>query len=314
MSNSSFDAGAERRDDAADLFVREDLVEPRLLDVEDLAADREDRLIAAVATLLGAAACRVALDDVDLAESRIVVRAIGELPGQRTAVEDGLAPRELPRLARRLAGARRRQHLVDDLAGHRRVLLEVLSQALADDALDHALDLAVSELGLGLTLELRVLHLHRDHRGQAFAHVLARHSDLRLGGEAFLVGVVGERAGERRAEADQMGAALDRVDVVHERVHRFGVAVVVLERHLDRGAVAVTGEVHRLRVEHLFVLVDVLHELDDPALVEVLLRLVGAFVGEADRQRRCSRTRARACARRACRTGIRRPRRSSGRA
>jgi hypothetical protein len=52
MSNSSFTPGAERRDHAADLLVGEDLVEPRLLDVQDLAADGQDRLEAPVAALL----------------------------------------------------------------------------------------------------------------------------------------------------------------------------------------------------------------------------------------------------------------------
>ena len=70
-SNSSLDAGAERRDDRADLLVAEHLVDARLLDVEDLAAQRQDRLEVAVASLLRGAAGRVALDDEELAERRI---------------------------------------------------------------------------------------------------------------------------------------------------------------------------------------------------------------------------------------------------
>src|SRR5206468_11277350 len=136
---------------------------------------RQERLEPAVAPLLGAAPGRVALDDVELAQARIVEGAVGELARQGAAVEDALAPRQLARFARRLPGARRRHHLLDDLAGDRRVLLEELAQALADDALDRPLDLAVAQLGLGLALELRVLHLDRDHRRQAFAHVLAAH-------------------------------------------------------------------------------------------------------------------------------------------
>jgi hypothetical protein len=47
--------------------VGEHLLEAHALDVEDLAAQREDRLGLAVAALLGRAACGVALDDVELA-------------------------------------------------------------------------------------------------------------------------------------------------------------------------------------------------------------------------------------------------------
>ena len=42
-----------------------------------------------------------------------------------------------------------------------------------DDLLDQALDRRVAELGLGLALELRVGELHRDHRRQPLADVLA---------------------------------------------------------------------------------------------------------------------------------------------
>ena len=50
------DAGAERRDQRADLLGAQHLVEARALDIEDLAAQRQHRLEFAVAALLGAAA------------------------------------------------------------------------------------------------------------------------------------------------------------------------------------------------------------------------------------------------------------------
>ena len=71
--------------------LADDLVEARLLDVQDLAAQRQDRLEAAVAALLGRAAGRVALDDVELAPRRVALLAVGELAGQRQAVERALA-------------------------------------------------------------------------------------------------------------------------------------------------------------------------------------------------------------------------------
>ena len=56
----------------------------------------------------------------------------------------------------------------------RRVLLEVLAEAVGDGRLDLALHLGVAELRLGLALELRLGQLDADDRGQALAHVLAR--------------------------------------------------------------------------------------------------------------------------------------------
>ena len=85
------DAGAERGDQGHDLLARQHLVEAGALDVEDLAAQRQHRLVGAVAALLGAAAGAVALDDEDLAFGGIALLAVGQLAGQRGAVQRALA-------------------------------------------------------------------------------------------------------------------------------------------------------------------------------------------------------------------------------
>src|SRR4029077_12918184 len=87
------DAGAERLDQVADLGRGQHLVEARALDVEDLAFERQDRLKAPVAPLLGRAASAVALDDEYLALRRIAFLAVRELAGQVGDIERGLAPR-----------------------------------------------------------------------------------------------------------------------------------------------------------------------------------------------------------------------------
>ena len=150
------DAAAERRDHRPDFLAAQHLVEAGLLDVQDLALERQDRLEAAVAPLLGRPAGRVALDDVELALRRVALLAVGELAGQRAAVERALAPHQVARLAGRLARPGRVDRLRDDLPGDRRVLLEVGRELLVDDLLDDALHLGVAELRLGLPLELRL--------------------------------------------------------------------------------------------------------------------------------------------------------------
>ena len=105
------------------------LVEARLLDVEDLALDRQHRLELPIAALLGRAACRLALDDVELALGRVAFLAIGELAGQRRVVERALAADEVARLARGLARERRVHRLRDDALGDGRVLLRETRRA-----------------------------------------------------------------------------------------------------------------------------------------------------------------------------------------
>ena len=141
----------------------------------------------------------------------------------------------------------------------------------------------VAQLGLRLALELRLGELHRDHGGQALADVLAREVRVLLLQEPLLAAVGVDRAGERRAEAGEVRAALVRVDVVREGEDGLLIRGVPLHRDLDRPVVGVVLEVDGLAVERVLVLVQVVDEVDDPALVvEGVLLAAGALVEELD--------------------------------
>ena len=173
--------------------------------------------------------------------------------------------------------------LSDDLLRDRRVLLEIRPELVVDDRLDDPLDLGVAELRLGLPFELRPRDLDADDGDQALADVVA--ADVRvlqILGQVVLAGVVVDRPRQRRAEARQMRAAFVRVDVVGERIHRLGVAVVPLQRDLDVDAVLLAVHVDRLVVDGGLVLVQILDERDDPAFVQELVRLAVALVVERD--------------------------------
>ena len=75
------DAGPDRGDHGGDLLRREHLVEAGLLDVQDLPAQRQDRLRAPVAPLLRGPACGISFDDVELALLGVALLTIGELAG-----------------------------------------------------------------------------------------------------------------------------------------------------------------------------------------------------------------------------------------
>src|SRR5882724_10414211 len=261
------DASAHGGDEQPDFVVGQDLVVARLLRVDDLAAQREDGLRLAVAALLGRAAGRIALDQEQLAVLRVALRAVGQLGGQALVVAPALA-RELPGFPGRLSRLRGAHALVDDLARGRRIFLEGLGQLLVHDLLHEALEVGVAELGLRLPLELRIGQPHGDDGAEALADVVAGHPTLERLEVAVLLRVRRELAGERRAEAREVRAALARVDVVGEGEHALLVAVVVLQRDLDFDIALLAFEEHDLRMNRCFVLVQVLHELDDAALEE----------------------------------------------
>jgi len=234
--------------------------------------------------LLGRAARRIALDDEELGERGIALLAVGELAGQRAHVERALAPGKLARLARGLAGGGCFHHLGGDLARLRGMLLEPLAELLAHHRFDDRADLGRDQLVLGLRGELGIRNLHRQHAGQALAHVVAGQRDLLPLGDAAFVGVFVHRPGERAAEAGEMGAAVALRDVVGEAQHRLVIAVVPLHGDFDGHAVLLAADRHRRAVQHLLVAVEILGEGLDAALVEQLadLGLGGALVAQHD--------------------------------
>src|SRR5207237_1438398 len=217
-------------------------VDSALLNVEDLPSQREHGLGVAVTRAHGRATSRIALDDEQLRERRILDRAVGELARKRGVLKRRLASGEVPRLPSSVASLGGLDGLRDDRARFLWVLLEELAEAPIDDRVDESLQPRVAELGLRLTLELRVRELHRDHGGQPLPDVLAREVLVLLLEKALGERVLVQRARESGAESAQMAAALDRVDVVGERKHRLLIGGVPLHRDLERALLALALE------------------------------------------------------------------------
>ena len=280
------DAGPDGRDHGLDLGVLEDLVEAGLLDVDELASDREDRLEAAVAALLGATTCGVTLDDVELGEGGIALGAVGQLAGEPAPGEGALAD-GLAGLARGLAGTGGGEGFLDDLLGNGGILVEMIHEPLVDGGVHHALDLGVDQLDLGLGLEAGVGELDAEDGGEALADIVAGKRGVLLLEDAVGLGVLVDRSGERGAQAGEVGAAVRIGDGVGEAEDLVGVGVVVLEDGVDKDLVALAGDDDRLGMEDRAGLAELADEFLDAVLVEEGLAagavlLVVTLVGEDD--------------------------------
>ena len=239
-----------------------------------------------VAALLGRAAGGVALDDEELGEGRVAHRAVGELAGQGRVLERRLAAGQVARFAGRLPG-RRVDRLADDPASLAGVLLEELAQLAVDRLFDKALDRRVAEFGLRLPLllELGVLELDRDHRGEALADVVSGEVLVFLFEQALAARIGVERPGQGRAEAGEVRAPLVGIDVVGKAEDGFLVGGVPLHRHLDLTVLCLAFEEDRLPVQRVLVLVEVGDEVDQATLVVEGVALAGAaLVDQLDLQ------------------------------
>ncbi len=130
------DAAADGRGERLDLRVGDDLVHRRALDVQDLAAQRQDRLGLRIAGVARGAAGRVALDEEELGAITVARRAVGELVGHTDTVERSLAPGEITRRLGRGARPGRVRGLGDDRLRRIGVLLEPAREVLRRRPID----------------------------------------------------------------------------------------------------------------------------------------------------------------------------------
>src|SRR6478672_1016165 len=235
-------AGPDDLDDRGALGVLEHVGHRRLLDVEDLAADRQQRLELGAACLLRGAHRRVALDDEQLRALDVGGAAVAQLGRQGRALEGVLAPLGLlvqPRADARL-------HLGNDLLEQQRRLglvaalgrRQPVGQLLLDDlGHDGAYGVGAEHL-LGLALELRLGQAHRHDGGHAGEDVVLLGlvvADLEP--PAVDLDLLAEDLDDRLLEAGDVGAALGRRDDVDEGLELRVVALPPAQRYLD-GALA----------------------------------------------------------------------------
>ncbi len=262
---AAFDAATERRDQRADLRARKHLFEARALDVEDLSAQRKNRLEAAIAPLLRTAARRVTLYDVELALGCILALAVRELAGKSARIEDALSLHHLARTPGRLAGTRREHRLFDDALAGLWILFEVLAELLVDDALDDAFDLARHQFVFGLGGKRWIRVLHRYDGGEPLTHVLAPERVLEIFEELLARPVLVDNTCQRRPEACQVRTPVTVEHVVGVGKNRLVIGVAPLHGDLHVDAVFDGAEIDDLIVKRRLLLVERLDELANAA-------------------------------------------------
>ncbi len=196
---------------------------------------------------------------------RVAVGAVGELAGQRRRLENALAPRQFARVSRRVACALRGYRLHDEFLRLFGILFQIRAEGVGNGFLDLQTHAGVAELGLGLTLELRLGQFDGNDRRQALANVLARELVV-LFYKVLLVRVVVDDFGQRVLESDKVRAALLGVDVVGVGIDKLAVPVVILYGVLDLAILEYLFAVDDLGEHRFFVAVEVLDEVLDTAV------------------------------------------------
>ena len=98
------------------------------------------------------------------------------------------------------------------------MFLQIIGQRLAYSLLNRTSHLAVTQLGLRLTLELRLSHLHADDRCETFAEVLTADFNLlllQLLRNLVVVSILLQHTCQGCTESLQVRTTFDGVDVVY---------------------------------------------------------------------------------------------------
>ena len=279
-------AAADRGDQRLDGVGLHHAVDGGAFGVENLASKRQDGLRFRVSPLNGGAACRITLDDEQLALFGVAGLAVLELVGHAGRLENRLAPGVLAGFLRRDAGAGGFDGLLDDVLGLGRVGVEPVAELVGHHALHEGLRLGVAELGLRLPFELRSGQLDGHDGGQAFAHIVAGEVVILLLEDVLVSRIPVHQRGQRCTEAFFVRAALCGGDRVRERVHSLGIRGGPLHRDLGRDA---DLEVFGLEIDDILldgsglagldqvrdIILDAVHVLVSHALV---LRLGGIVI------------------------------------
>ena len=210
------------------------------------------------------------------------VLAVDELAGQPRAFERVLAAREIARFLGGVARALRLHALVDDRARVLRILFEEEIEPLVDEPETMLRTFALPSLVLVWPSNCGSCSLTETTAVRPSMMSSVESELVRFLEHAALARVAVDRRRDGLAEALQMHAAFDRVDVVGVGEDLLGVRVGVLHRDFDVDAVAF-GVRRDDRVQRVLLLVEPLDERDDAAV-----ELVTALARRLRRARRAA--------------------------
>ena len=126
------------------------------------------------------------------------------------------------------------------------VLFEIYRERFANGGFYGANHFLVTEFGFGLTLELRLEHLHRDNSGEAFAEVIGVDFHLHLFEHLGIFGIFAKGSAQTAAESGEVSTTFVGVDVVDKREHIFVESGVVGHSHFHGNALLLGRDVYNV--------------------------------------------------------------------
>ena len=225
------DPAAQGGDQGAHFLGRQHLVKTRFFHVEDLALERQDRLILAVSTLFGRAPRRITLHDIEFRQGRVLLLTVRQFAGQTGDIQGALTTGHFPRFTGGIPGPGRIDDLRGNGLGFLGIFQQVILEQLAHGLFDRTFHLGRHQLVFGLAGELGIRDLHGNHRGKPFPGIIPGGVGLFFLEKTFLFHIAVQGAGEGSPEPGQVGTPIPLGNIVGEAEQVFLVGIVPLHGH-----------------------------------------------------------------------------------
>ena len=271
------DTGSQYRNDILDFFAFYDPVESGFFHIQNFTLKGENSLKFSVSSLLGRTTGRISFHQKKFPLMRIRILTFGQFSRQCRIQQRSFAAGKIAGPPGSLSGPGSLNRLFDNFFADGRIFFQKHVQLFIDQRFNQPLDLAVSQLGLGLTFELGRFDSYADNGGQPFPNIISADFGLKIFGQAAAGCILIQGPGQGCLESDQMGSAFNRVDIVCKGKQFFIIGIVVLNGDFDTDFIFNALNKNR-RVKRRIAPVQIFHKRNQPSLVLQFLFNIRAFI------------------------------------
>ena len=268
----------------ANFGVCKNFIESCFFDVENFSAQRKYSLKSSVASLLCAAARRIALNEINFSFLGVFDRAIRKFTGQAGNFESIFSAGKFAGFSCSLTRTRRHNCFFKNLFGDGGIFFKIFAQTFRSNRADERTNFSVAEFGFRLSFKLRLMKFNADDAGQAFANVLAAQRAVGIFQQILPLRKIIRNTSQRNFESRKMCSAFLGVDVVGVAVNIFLVTVGVLHGNFDESIFPPTVKINRRGIEFFLLAVEMFDKGTNTAFkMENVLATFSAFVRKFNR-------------------------------
>ncbi len=184
-----------------------------------------------VSALFGGAAGGITLYYVDLAEFRLIGRAVCQFARQFGVFQPGFASCVIPCFSGGFPCAGCVQRFIQYGFCRLRVFLKIGHQFFINHGGNKPRDIRVAEFAFGLALKLCFRQFYADYRGQTLAHIVAGKFFIAVFQDIKFFAVVVKYAGQRGFESRFVGTAVYGIDIIGKGKQNLVIGIRITERN-----------------------------------------------------------------------------------